>query len=658
MKTRQSPRGAILLAVSAAGVTLAVAAPPRIGYLYPAGGRAGSTFEIAVGGQYLDDPIGIVVSGDDLAADVLEHDKVPSAQVIDDWRDRLREIQPSLRAPKSPIPAPGVAAVREILASADLDEKKLRLLDEYDRRRNDPKRQLNSQIGETVRLRITVSDSAPPGLRHLRLRTASGISNPMRFVVGQQPESSEPDPGRFDLMTFLGLSPKSGSAASRRTGPTGVALPATINGRILPGEVDEFAFTARKDAQIVVSLQARFLIPYLADAVPGWFQAVVSLHAANGQEMAFADDYRFDPDPVLFYRIPADGEYRLRVRDSLYRGREDFVYRVTVGELPFLTGISPLGARAGTETDLAFSGGNLTDPVRRRHPMPEAPGIIELSAFGPAGRSNAIAFHVDSVPEDREREGNNRLGAANAVQVPGIVNGTLALPGDVDFFRIEGDGNQPMTFEVFARRLGSPVDANLTIYDDDGKMIAYNDDFENPTAGLTTHHADARVSVRLPDNGRCFVRIADTQHRYGHANAYRLKFAQGSPGFALRATPASLNARPGTSARLTVHASRLDGFDGPINLSLKEAPPGFTLANAVIPAGEEKVDVSIGVPAAPPSEPVRLTLQGTGDPGVGRPIVIDAVPAEDLMQAFIYRHLVPVDDLMIDVRTPPEKPTP
>lgn len=656
MKIWNPSPGGILLAFLVAGATLSVVAAPRIGYVYPAGGQAGATFEVAIGGQNLDDPLGIVVSGEGIRAEIVEHDKMPAAQVVDDWRDRLREVQPLFRKPRTPAEAPSVEKAREILASVELDEKKLRLLAEYDRRRNDPKRQLNNQIGEAVRVKVTVDESAEPGLRHIRLLTATGISNPMRFAIGQHPESKEPEPWTFDLMAFLGISPK--SAASRHAGPMEIPLPGTINGRILPGEVDEFAFHAKKDQQIVVSLQARYLIPYLADAVPGWFQAVVSLHSPNGQEMAFADDYRFDPDPVLFYRIPSDGEYRLRVRDSIYRGREDFVYRVTVGELPFLTGIVPLGGRAGTELDLVFNGGNLADQMKRRYPIPDLPGMVQLSASGPAGRSNAIAFHVDAVPEDRERESNNRIGAANEVRVPGIVNGTIGLPGDMDFYRIQGDGNQPMTFEIFARRLGSPVDANLTVFDDDGKMIAHNDDFENPIAGLTTHHADARVNIRLPANGRCFVRVADTQHRYGYANAYRLKFAQGSPGFALRVTPASLNARPGASARLSVHASRLDGYEGPITLSLKNAPTGFSLANTVIPAGEQKLDVSIAVPAEPRSEPVRLTLQGTGDPGTGNPVVIDAVPAEDLMQAFIYRHLVPVDDLLIDVRIPPEKPKP
>ena len=63
--------------------------------------------------------------------------------------------------------------------------------------------------------------------------------------------------------------------------------------------------------------------------------------------MAYDDDYRFKPDPTIFYEVPRDGEYVFAIRDSLYRGREDFVYRITIGELPFITSIFPLGGRVG-----------------------------------------------------------------------------------------------------------------------------------------------------------------------------------------------------------------------------------------------------------------------------------------------------------------------
>lgn len=642
--------GAMTLA--AAG---AIAAPPRIGFLYPAGGRAGSTFEISVGGQSLDDPEGMVSSCEEIETEIIAHDKLPTAQVADDHRDKLRELRPELEALKertSNGDAELLPAVRRLLSDAGLDEKKLRLMREYYRRRNDPKQQLNTQIGESVRVRVTIAEGAAPGNHHLRLRTASGLSNPLRFVVGQLPEVCESEVHPFDLLLEVGLAPDPTTIRSRPRRDDPVGLPATLNGRILPGEVDEFTFFAKEGEKLVVSLQARRLIPYLADAVPGWFQAVVSLHDTRGRELVFADDYRFDPDPVIFYQIPREGEYRLRIRDAIYRGREDFVYRVSLGELPFLTAITPIGGQAGSEVDLTFHGANLAAHHFPRHAVPKKTGIVGLSAPGPGGRSNSIAFHVESFSEDAEREDNNRLGTANPMKVPTLVNGTISVPGDVDFYRVEGAGNKPMSFEIFARRLGSPLDANLTVFDDDGEMLAYNDDYADPAAGLTTHHADARLTVTLPANGRCFVRVEDTQNRYGYDHSYRLRIAPATPGFVLRATPASLNARPGSSARLTVHALRLDGFDGPIHLRLKDAPDGFALRGGPVPEGGEKIDVSIAVPDQGSARLVALRLEGVAEIE-GETTIVEAVPAEDMMQAFAYRHLVPADALLIDVRTSP-----
>jgi hypothetical protein len=92
-----------------------------------------------------------------------------------------------------------------LLREADLTEKNLRLMAEYDRRRNDPKQQLNNQIGESVRVKITVAEAATPGIRHLRVQTPSGLSNPMRFVIGQLPEVREAEPPpEFDLEHYRG----------------------------------------------------------------------------------------------------------------------------------------------------------------------------------------------------------------------------------------------------------------------------------------------------------------------------------------------------------------------------------------------------------------------------------------------------------------------
>lgn len=672
-KGRAFPRrGLLLLAATALAGAAQAQRAPRIGYVYPAGGQQGMEFEAVVGGQYLDDPAGALVSGGGVTVEIIEHDKPPSQQAINDIRENLRGMQAKMRELRKERPiteSETLPTIRRLLSEADLTEKDLRHLAEYDRKRNDPKQQLNAQIAETVRVKVTITKDAAPGLRYWRLETARGLSNPMRFVVGQHPEIRQPEPEFiFDFEHYNGsaASPKKKRAASALTPAARanrktaepvppVSLPVTINGRILPGEEDTFPFHAKKGEQIVIAVQARHLIPYLPDAVPGWFQAVAALEDASGHEVAYADGYRFDPDPVLFYKIQEDGDYRVRVHDSIYRGREDFVYRITVGELPFLTGISPLGASAGTVLNITFQGGNLDNRMLKGYTAPKQAGIIALQASRGSWLSNPVPFQVDTLAEVAEREGNNTLGSANEVKPPVVVNGRIDVPGDADFFRIKGQGNKPMVFEVFARRLGSPLDPSLAVLDIDGNQIAFNDDHEDPAAGLTTHHADSRVAVKLPPTGECFVRVTDTQNQGGPAHAYRLRITPARPDFALRVTPSAINARPGGTARLTVHALRSDGFEGEIALQLKGAPDYVQLKNARVPAGKDLAEISVSVSSSASERPVTLAIQGTAEAG-GRSLVVDAVPAEDMMQAFIYRHLVPVDALLLDVRAPMEKP--
>jgi hypothetical protein len=550
-----------------------------------------------------------------------------------------------------------LAALRRLLAAAELTEKDLRLLADYDRKMKDPKRQQNTQIGETVRARVTLAADAEPGMRFLRLRTAGGLGNPLRFEVGQHAEvrEAEPPPDYFNL---------EGGARGRRALETYearvvnpiVGLPATINGRILPGEVDLFTFRALAGEQVVVKVLARELIPYLADAVPGWFQAVATLYDASGREVAFADDYGFDPDPVLFFKIPADGEYRIEVRDSIYRGREDFVYRITLGELPFLTVMAPLGGMAGSEVEVSLFGGNLGAKTKLDYTVPGQPGLARVTVSRSDRLSNALPFHVTTHAEEAEREPNNSPGAGADLKLPVIVNGGINPPGDVDFYRVKGRGGQPMAFEIFARRLNTPVDATLTVFDRDGKEIAFNDDFEDPAAGLTTHHADAHVFVKLPADGECFVRVADAQHQGGPGHLYRLRLSMAEEDFALRVTPSSLNATSGGTAKLTAHVLRLDSFEGPVALRVKagDGASGITLRNALIAADQTEMDLALSVPSGLTEEPVAIVIEGVATIG-GREVVRDAVPAEDMMQAFLYRHLVPVDGLLLQVSVPREK---
>ena len=602
---------------------------PTIAYVYPAGGRQGETFQVKVGGQLLNGAGDAHVSGPGAQAKVVEHIKPMTQKDFNDLREQMQELVKQRKT-------------AELLRQIDDIRKKLSTFN----------RNANPAMADTVILEVTIAADAPPGRRELRLTTNLGVTNPLVFCVGQLPECREQEttnPNAYPGASAYGRLP--GLARTERE--TAVTLPTVINGQIMPGDVDRYRFRAVKGQHLVVAASARELIPYLADAVPGWFQATLALYDAKGNEVAYVDDYRFHPDPVLVYEAPADGDYVLEIRDAIYRGREDFVYRIAVGELPFVTSIFPLGGPAGTDTVVELAGWNL--PTERLTLNQREPGVQMLAVEGALGVSNAQPFAVDTLPECLEKEPNGgppdapaATQDAQAVTLPVIVNGRIGEPGDCDVFRFDGRAGDEIVAEVLARRLDSPLDSVLLVTDAKGQPLAFNDDHEDKGAGLETHHADSYVRATLPADGACYVHLGDAQRKGGPAYAYRLRIGPPQPDFELRVAPSSLNIRGGGTVALAVYALRRDGFAGPIDLALVDTPAGFTLSGGRLPADQDQVRITLTAPAKSSKDPYHVHLEGRAQIG-GRDVVRQAVPAEDLMQAFAYRHLVPAAELQVAV---------
>jgi hypothetical protein len=618
---------------------------PHIGYVYPAGGRQGAVFQVAVGGQFLNNATNAFISGPGVQSVVVDYSRPMTQKEFNDLREKLKELQDRRAAANSrgrgaqakPQSGTNVWTAADERMFAEMRQKMFLYA---------PKRNANPAIGETVTVRVTLAADAEPGERELKLATPTGLSNPLRFCVGQLVEyNKQGSKLSADPATLRQLRQ---NAEPKAVAPTemSITLPATVNGQTLPGGVDRYRFQARQGMELVVVAAARELIPYLPDAVPGWFQASLALYDAKGHELEHADHYLFHPDPVLHYEIPKDGEYVVEIRDSIYRGREDFVYRITLGDLPYVTSIFPLGGPAGTPTTVTLSGWNL--PVTTLTPTNTDPGIHPLSVRKEDRISNRVPFAVDTLPECLEKEPNNTIADAQPVTLPIIINGRVDKPGDWDVFRFQGHTDDTIVAEVYARRLDSPLDSVLKLTDASGKQLAFNDDHEDKGAGLNTHYADSYISATLPADGAYYIHLGDAQHQGGPEFAYRLRISAPRPDFALRAVPSSLSVRGGASVPLTVYALRRDGFTNEIALALQNAPAGFKLNGAKVPAGQDQVRLTLQAPAAPTDKPITLSVEGRAMIQ-GQAVVHPAIPAEDMMQAFLYRHLVPAKELDVAV---------
>ncbi|MBC8379758.1 MAG: pre-peptidase C-terminal domain-containing protein [Planctomycetes bacterium] len=243
------------------------------------------------------------------------------------------------------------------------------------------------------------------------------------------------------------------------------------------------------------------------------------------------------------------------------------------------------------------------------------------------------------------------------VKLPIIINGQISPADDVDAYQFQGKSGDEITVEVYARRLNSPLDSLLRLTDASGKVLEWNDDYVakdmaflfKDAEGLLTHHADSYLAAKLPADGTYSVQLTDSQHHGGSAYGYPLHLTTKTPDFALRITPSSLSLLPGEVVPITVYVLRKDGFDGEINVSLKGAPSGFKLDGSRIPGGCEHIRMTLRAPKKAPDKPVALKLQGIARVGE-KTITHEAVPAEDMMQAFLYRHLVRSQEFLVVLR--------
>jgi hypothetical protein len=627
----------ITLALLAGGTMYAQRVPPHLGFVYPAGGQQGTTFTVSVGGQSLNGATATYFSGAGVQAKVTGYERPLTQKEINDLREKVQQLQEKRAAARSKPNAPAFTPDDEKL----LEQSRATLATRGNRT-------TNPALAETVTLQVTVAPDATPGTRELRVKTETGLSNPVIFCVGTLAEATDP--------VVVGSANRSArpnaTTAPRAAEPTfaesTVSLPVTINGQILPGEVDRFRFAARKGQRLTLTVAARALMPYLADAVPGWFQPTLALYDSKGAEVAYADDFRFHPDPVLLCEIPGDGEYVVEIKDAIFRGREDFVYRLAIGELPFVTAIFPLGGRAGEDLRVQTSGWNLHRNELVIDTMGRGRGAFELAVREGTSLSNTVRFAMDEHAAALEAEPNDSVAQAQAVVLPLTIDGRIAVAGDADVFQFEAHAPGVVVAEVVARRLNSPLDSVLELFDRSGQRLAMNDDYEDKGAGLLTHHADSRLEVTLPSAGTYFVRVTDAQRHGGPEFGYRLRLGPREPDFALRIVPSTINVRAGSTVTLTAYALRRDGFDGEIVLGLKDPSRGFFVGGGRIPARAESVRVTLTAPPTLSDEPQSLSFVGVATVE-GKRVGHLAVPADDLMQAFAYHHLVPSQDLKVQM---------
>jgi len=210
---------------------------------------------------------------------------------------------------------------------------------------------------------------------------------------------------------------------------------------------------------------------------------------------------------------------------------------------PTVSHVVPLGLKPGESTDIVLHGGQLaganhlwtgvpstavlTPGVEKNGTEaghvsyrvalpPETPlGVMGVRVATGQGVSNLRLVLVDDLPTVVEAGDNHARGTAFPIAFPIAVEGACEAEAS-DFFKLTVAAGQRLSFDVFARRLGSPLDPVIRLLSADGHELAFSDD--EPSTG-----ADGRFSYTFANAGDYFVEIRDIRFQGGGAHRYRLR---------------------------------------------------------------------------------------------------------------------------------------
>lgn len=573
------------------------------GYICPAGAKAGMICEVIVGGRGLAAIRRVIVDGDLTNKDVVVEsvDPVPGGlyhiqkpeqkKYVDLWIRAVFQEKSRQEMPKLPEDTTGWNNKNKYLNGVDkLTVMQREMLVRGFYTRIDPL-QSSPSIATKAIVTLKIAPNAKTGLHHLRFMGNGILFNPIPFFIGDKNEFSEP----------LSLPPPD------KMPPPRVILPAVLNGQIMPGETDLFTFHAKKGQTYTFRLYGRALLPFIGDGVPGHFQPVLQILDERGKEIAFKDDTYFDPDPILTMTIPEDGEYTLAVRDALYRGREDFVYRINVTE--------------GTY-------------IHKLMPLPD------------------WKLPIKKISGDAE---------TLSVPFPCAVEGTI-LPGKTQKIAFELKKGSGAVLEIYARRAISPLDSRLRVLGPDGKQLALNDDFPRPKIGPVYHHADSYLRFTAPENGIYTAEITDTTGAGGDDYRYWLRISEPHPDFRIWSVPSGITlSLRGGGTPVGFVVERLDGHQGDITLQIDGTQAIVFSGNNMLPYGEKRAnsfESVCGVQAPFPDcakEFLTMTLKEKKSNNSIEQLHLTArsgntthpvIPADESMQAFAYNHLTEANDYL------------
>lgn len=454
---------------------------------------------------------------------------------------------------------------------------------------------------------ISVAPDVAPGVYEVVAATRLGMTAPRAFAVSSFPER----------VHQVNHSPETAEE---------VPINTVINGHADAAAVDHYKVSLKQGQRVIIRCEA--------EIIDSRMDGTISIADSDGHEYK-SDRDTSGRDPLLDFTAPRDDHYLIRVHDFTYAGGVHYPYRLIVTDAPHIDFIDPPAGPLGSTGKFKIYGRNLPggspgEGIRLGHEELESIEVeiplnlgetLELQAGGiypslvpgmiwrlesNGRRSNPIRIGFSRFPIIKGNEGQEQ-----AIQIPSEIHARFDTKGDLDQYRFEAKGGQPLWIECIASRIRAGSDSALWIdhvtVDAEGierfKEIASNDDSGGNPGGLDFPFRtnDCSLLFTPPSDGSYRLRIHDYTGGGGPADFYRLIIHPGAPDYDLVATawyaapPKATKAisrysaliRRGGTTLLRVFAIRRNGFKNSISLSVQGLPDGIDCPPVILPAGKE-----------------------------------------------------------------------
>lgn len=438
-------------------------------------------------------------------------------------------------------------------------------------------------------LSVTIEQDALPGVAWLRMHDDTSASGLVPLLIEPIEVNAEVEPN------------------NRIAEAMAIANPSVISGRLQKsGDVDTFRIYSAANQTLVVSLIANRVLRSPMDAV-------MQLVDGRGNVLMQTDD-DCGLDPQLVFPVPKEGEWWIRVfafpetpNSTIgYSGDSSFVYVLRATGEGFVDHWLPLVGDSGDHQPEAVGWNLPEEQVTERLPATgvspatlSSPNSLgwQWQPAAPSGAANLV----------EPSAGNPSSELVNASHVPFVFSGHIGQPGEVDRVRFPVAGGRKVRVSIESKRFGFLLDSVARLVNAaDGTELARNDD-----RGPNVY--DAAFEYESKSDGEVELLISDLVDGFGPRHAYSaivevvgpmaetLSADLASTMFGAEVASDRFLVKAGETVEIPVTLSRRSGFDGRLQVTAGELPPGVTAEPLI---SETKGDSS---------KSVKLKLTATSD---------------------------------------------